>query len=42
MLDELETLKAGAQRKADSYRKPEPLALPEDERESLRQLGYVE
>jgi len=42
MRDELEALKAGAQRKAGSYRKPERLTLPDDERESLRQLGYVE
>jgi arylsulfatase A-like enzyme len=42
MRNELEALKAGAQRKADSYREPERLALPEEERESLRQLGYVE
>jgi len=42
MRDELEALQAGARRKAGSYRKRDPLSLSEDERESLRQLGYVE
>jgi arylsulfatase A-like enzyme len=42
MRDELEALRAGARRKAASYRKPERLSLPEDERESLRRLGYIE
>jgi choline-sulfatase len=42
MREELEALKTSAQRKAGSYRKPERLTLPDDERESLRQLGYVE
>ncbi len=42
MREELEALRAGAQRKADQYREPERLVLPEEERESLRQLGYIE
>ena len=41
MRDELEALRADAQRKARSYRKPVPLTLADDEREQLRQLGYV-
>ena len=42
MRNELESLVARARRRADSYREPEPLTLPDAERESLRDLGYVE
>jgi arylsulfatase A-like enzyme len=42
MRDELDALVAGARRRAASYRKAEPVTLPDAERESLRRLGYVE